>query len=157
LGEQRFALGPRPGVEALHEGAQSLLVAGLDSGGGHGQHEPLGEAITRRVTHVAHEAAFDMSEVLDQIVEIVALGVEQARLGEEGHERLRLDEDRGEILLFDDHFGRVQLEIDLVEVLTPPAGEMAVEEAALVVDRRLTDVGVDLDFLPSAPLGEMLL
>jgi len=134
-----------------------LLVVRFDVLGGGGQPEPLAEAVTGRVCHVPAEPSFYAVKVLNEHIGLVARGIEQAGLGEEGDERPRLGEDSSELLFLSDHPGRVQLEVHLVEIRRGPAGEVTVDVAPLVVDGRLAGVFVELRAVLGAPGGETLL
>ena len=61
-----------------------------------------------------------------------------------------------EFVGIDHHLGRMQLEIDLVEVTAPPAGQVAVDIGPLVVDRSLPVVARASIADDSEPLGEPL-
>lgn len=100
------------------------------------------------------QTSLDASEVLDQDVCGLALLVEQPGLGEKGHEHRRLGEHLVELVRACHHLGWVQLEIDLVEVATRPASEMAVDVAPLVVEQPFRCVGIDDDVALTHPGGE---
>jgi hypothetical protein len=85
-----------------------------------------------------------------------AVGVEQSGLVQEADEVLGFFEHLVEIVVFDHHLGRVQFEIDLVEVPAPPAGQVAVDIGPLVVDGSLAVVAIRFDPDDAEPLGEPL-
>ena len=87
----------------------------------------------------------------------LAVGGEEPRLVQEGHEGLRFFEHVAEIVVVDHHLGWVQLEIDLVEVRAGPAGQMSVEKGPLVMDRCLSGILVGGRPDGRSPLGEPLL
>ena len=88
---------------------------------------------------------------------IVTFRVEQTRVVEKGEEGLGFVEHRLELIGLHDHLGRVELEIDLVEIGTAPSSEMTVDVVVLVVDRCLAGIGTELHALLSTPGREALL
>ena len=75
---------------------------------------------------------------------IVTFLVEQGRLVEEGEEGLGFVEHRLELIGLHDHLGRVELEIDLVEIGAAPSSEMTVDVVVLVMDRCFAAIGAEL-------------
>jgi hypothetical protein len=95
--------------------------------------------------------------VLDQDLGRVAVLVEEAGVGQESEEGPRLCQHLVELVDFDDDLGRVELEVDLVQVGTGPAGEVAVEVGPLVVEGGLGRLGVHFEALVGGPRAEPLL
>jgi hypothetical protein len=90
-------------------------------------------------------------------VRIVTFRVEQTRVVEKREEGLGFVEHRLELIGLHDHLGRLELEIDLVEIGTAPSSEMTVDVVVLVVDRCLAGIGIEFHTLLSAPGREALL
>ena len=88
---------------------------------------------------------------------IVTFRVEQTCLVEKGEESLGFVEHRVELIGLYDHLGRMELEIDLVEIGTAPSSEMTVDVVVLVMDRCLAGIGTEFHALLSAPGREALL
>jgi len=72
-------------------------------------------------------------------------------------EGLGFVEHRLELIGLHDHLGRVELEIDLVEIGAAPSSEMTVDVVVLVMDRCFAGIGAELHAVLSAPGREALL
>ena len=80
--------------------------------------------------------------------------VEQIGLGEERDEGLRLGEDLVQLVSLGHHLGRVELQVDLIEVAASPTGEVAIHIGPLVVEQAFGSISVDLESLVVRPCDE---
>ncbi|MHB8290544.1 MAG: hypothetical protein ACYDEY_15190 [Acidimicrobiales bacterium] len=130
------------------------MVVELDALGDRCAPEALAGAETRDIGHVRAKPETYRIDLVRKFAGIITREVEQTRIVDDAEERLHVVEHRVELIGIHDHLGRVNLQIDLIEVRTAPSSEVTIDVVVLVVDRYLTGIGAELHALLGTPGSE---